>query len=130
MSNPNASAYVVQGIGADTEGTGYRWAFAHPVFRFLVPRMDHPKFVMDFALPERTFRTTGPVDLTFSVNGKFFDRMTCRLPGQLHYEHEVPTDLLRWDAINLVAIDPDKVWTSPSDGSKLGFVVSRLGFVE
>jgi hypothetical protein len=130
MSNPNADAYIVQGFGRDTEGTGYRWAFEHPVLRFLVPRMDHPKLVMDFALPERIFRTTGPVTLAFSLNGKHLDRSTCMRPGQLHYEHEVPLELFHWDAINLVSIEPDKVWTSPADGTRLGFVVSRVGFVE
>jgi hypothetical protein len=130
MSNPNADAYIVQGISLDTEGTGYRWTFEHPVLRFLVPRMDHPKLVMDFALPERVFRTTGPMTLTFSLNGKYMDRSTCMRPGQLHYEHEVPAELVHWDAINLVSIDPDKVWTSPADGTRLGFVVSRVGFVE
>jgi hypothetical protein len=130
MTDSNASAYIVQGIGRDTEGTGYRWTFEHPVLRFFVPRMDQPKFVMDFALSRRTFRTTGPVTLTFTLNGKAFDRKTWQLPGQQHYEYEVPVEFFRWEAVNLVAIDPDKVWTSPDDGAKLGFVVSRVGFVE
>lgn len=130
MSNPNANAYVVQGVSDATEGSGYRWALAHPVLRFLVPHMDHPKFVMEFALPERIFRLTGAVTLTFSLNGKSFDRFICSHPGQLQYEREVPPEFLRWDAINVVAIEPDKVWTSPGDGQKLAFVVSRLGFVE
>ncbi|PWT96802.1 MAG: hypothetical protein C5B51_32675 [Terriglobia bacterium] len=130
MSNPNAAAYIVRGIADDTEGTGYRWAYEHPVLRFLVPRMDHPRFVMDFALPERTFRTTGPVTLTFSLNGETFDRTTYNHPGQLQYAHDVPSGLVRWDAVNQVAIEPDKVWTSPADGTKLSFVISRVGFVE
>jgi hypothetical protein len=130
MTNPNADAYIVQGISSHTEGSGYRWAFAHPVVRFLVPKMDHPRFVMDFALPPQTFQSTGPVTITFSLNGKFLDRSTWTSPGQLNYEHEVPPGLIRWDAINLVAIDPDKVWMSPQDGAQLAFVVARLGFVE
>jgi len=130
MSNPNASAYIVQGISDNTEGTGYRWAYAHPVLRFLVPRMDHPRLVMDFALPERMWRITGPVTLTFSLNGRFFDRWVSTAPGQLHYEKEVPAELLHWDALNLLSIEPDKVWASEADGNKLGFVIARVGFVE
>jgi len=130
MSNPNAAAYIVQGISDATEGTGYRWAYEHPVLRYFVPPMDRPKFVMEFALPERIFRITGPVTLTFSLNGKRFDRTTYSHPGQLQYEHEVPPELFLWDDINLVSIEADKVWTSQADGRKLAFVVSRVGFVE
>jgi hypothetical protein len=130
MTSPNANAYIVQGISSYTEGSGYRWAFAHPVVRFLVPKMQHPRFVMDFALPQQTFQSTGPVTITFSLNGRFLDRSTWTSPGQLNYQHEVPPGLIRWDAVNVVAIDPDKVWTSREDGAKLAFVVARLGFVE
>jgi hypothetical protein len=129
MANPNANAYIVQGIGDKTEGGGFRWAFAHPVLRFLVPPMDHPKFLMDFALPEPTFRVTGPVTLTFSLNGRFFDKRRFAEMGQQHYEREVPGGWLRFGALNLVSIDPDKVFTA-EDGVRLGFPLSRVGFVE
>jgi hypothetical protein len=130
MSNPNADAYIVQGIAAYTEGSGFRWAFAHPVLRFLVPRIDHPRFIMDFALPETTFRATGPVTLSISLNGLPFDRPRFDHPGPQHYEHDVAPQLLRAGAINLVAIDPDKLYTSAADGVKLGFPLSRVGFVD
>ncbi len=129
MSNPNAAAYIVQGISDATEGIGYRWAFDHPVLRYFIPPMDHPRFVMEFALPERMFRATGPLTLTFSLNGRQFARAGFPNPGQLTYEREVPPELFHWNAINVVSIEPDKVWTQP-DGARLGFVVSRVGFVE
>ena len=129
VANPNASAYIVKDVGDQTEGGGFRWAFAHPVLRFTVPPMDHPKFVMDFALPEPTFRVTGPLTLTFSINGRFFDQRRFAEMGQQHYEREVPAGFLRIGALNLVSIDPDKVFTA-EDGAKLGFPFSRAGFVE
>jgi len=130
MSNPNAAAYIVEGIADATEGSGFRWAFAHPVVRFLVPRMEHPRFVMDFALPERTFRQTGPVTLSFAINGQPLDRARFDHAGQQHFERDVPLALLHFDSVNLVSIQPDRVWTSPEDGAKLSFVIARLGFVE
>lgn len=129
VANPNADAYIVQGIGDKTEGGGFRWAFAHPVLRFLVPSMDRPKFLMDFALPEPTFRVTGPVTLTFSINGRFFDQQRFDKMGQQQYEREVPAGFLRFGALNLVSIDPDKVFRA-EDGAELGFPFSRAGFVE
>jgi hypothetical protein len=129
VANPNADAYIVQGIGDKTEGRGFRWAFAHPVLRFLVPFMDHPKFLLDFALPEPTFRVTGPVTLTVSINSRFFDKRRFVEMGQQHYEREVPVGFLRFGVLNFVSIDPDKVFVA-EDGAKLGFPFSRAGFVE
>jgi hypothetical protein len=129
VANPNADAYIVKGIGDKTESGGFRWAFAHPVLRFLVPPMDHPKFLMDFALPEPTFRVTGPVTLTFAINGRFFDKRRFVEMGQQHYEREVPDGFLMFSSVNLVSIDPDKVFVA-GDGAKLGFPFLRAGFVE
>jgi hypothetical protein len=130
MTNPNADAYIVQGIGKDTEGTGYRWAFSHPVLQFRVPYIQDPRFRMDFALPPQTFRITGPVTLTFSLNGRTFDKARFDQPGPQHYERAVPAGFLRNEAINQVSIEPDKFYTAPEDGAKLAFVLLRVGFVE
>jgi hypothetical protein len=130
MTNPNAAAYIVQGVGNDTEGTGYRWAFAHPVLQFRVPQIQNPRFSMDFALPLQTFRITGPVTLTFALNGRTFDKVRFNQPGAQHYERAVPEGFLRNEAINLVSIEPDKFYTAPEDGAKLSFILYRVGFVE
>lgn len=130
MSNPNADAYIVRGVATQTEGSGYRWAFAHPLLRFLVPSIDHPKFVMDFGLPASTFHITGSVTLSIAFNGRLFDRPQFDHSGPQHYERDVPPEFLKFGAINLVAIDPDKVYIAPEDGAKLGFPLSRVGFVD
>jgi hypothetical protein len=129
MSSPNASDYIVQGISRNTEGTGFRWAFEHPVLQFFVPAMDQPRFVMEFALPERAFRATGPVVLTFLLNGRTFGRERYDHPGVLSYDHEVPRDWIHAEAVNQVSIEPDRVWTT-SEGERYAFVMSRVGFVE
>ena len=129
MSNPNANAYIVDGISRNTEGTGFRWAFEHPILQLFVPAMDQPRFVLDFALPERAFRVTGPVVLTFLINGQTLDHQRYDHPGVLSYEHEVPREWIHADAVNQVAIEPDRVWTT-SEGNKYAFVISRVGFVE
>ena len=129
MSDPNAANYLVRGFEDSGPGT-WRWAHEHPVLRFLVPDVDGLKFTMDFSLPERTFRETGPVTLTFTLNGKLLDRSRFDRAGQLHYSHEVPPALLHKNAVNLVKIDPDPVWVSKADGGRLGFILSRAGFTD
>ena len=129
MRDPNSNAYVVQGIADHTEAP-WRWAYEHPVLRFQVPDVGRLRFMLDFSLPERTFRETGPVTLTFTINGKRFDRVRFETPGQLHYSREVAPEFLNLQGENRVAIDPEPVWVSKADGGKLGFIISRAGFAE
>jgi hypothetical protein len=128
MADPESDRYVVQGFAARSEAP-WRWAYDHPVLRFLGPDMTRVRFFMDFSIPERTFRETGPVTLTLSLNGEVFDRLRCAQPGQQHYSHPAPAGLRR-NAMNIVSIDPDKLWVSKEDGTKLGFILARAGFSE
>jgi hypothetical protein len=130
MANSDASEYIVEGISGATEGAGFRWAFAHPVLRFVVPHMTRPRFAIDFALPESTFKDTGPVTIRIQINGRVLAEPRFDRAGGHHWEHEVPLELLRPGEVNFVAMIPDKVWTAPEDGAKLGFVIARAGFVE
>ena len=129
MSDPNSSTYVVRGIAGRTEDP-WRWAYEHPVLRFRAPDVGPLKFMLHFYLPPRTFRETGPVTLTFTINGKFLDRARFKVSGQLHYSHAVAPEFLNKKNENLVAIDPDPVWVSKEDGQKFGFVIAEAGFAE
>jgi hypothetical protein len=84
MSDPNADAYLVKDVADHGPGT-WRWVYDHPVLRFHVPDVPRLKFTMDFAIPERTFRETGPVTLTLRLNGTVFGSASFRsaidLPG-------------------------------------------------
>jgi hypothetical protein len=129
MADPNAGAYLVKDVADSGPGT-WRWAYSHPVLRFFVPDVPRLKFAMDFSLPERTLRDTGPVTLTFTINGKLLDRLRCQTPGEQHYARLVPPGMLHPNAFNMVAIDPDPVWVSKADGGRLGFILSRAGFTD
>ena len=129
MSDPNAGAYLVQDV-ADHGAETWRWAFAHPVLRFWVPEFPRLRLTLDYSLPERTFRETGPVTLTIRINGQLLDRHRSDSSGEQHYAHDVPAAMIRPNAVNLVAIDPDPVWVAPSDRARLGFILSRAGFTE
>ena len=129
MEDATAGDYLVQDF-QDRGTSPWRWTYAHPVLRFFVPEAPRLNFTMDFTIPPQTFRDTGPVTLTLRVNGALLDRHRCSQPGQQHYSHGVPNNLLRANAINFVAIDPDPVWVSSDDGTRLGFILSRAGFTE
>jgi hypothetical protein len=129
MEDPNSSSYVVRGFADRSEGT-WRWAYDHPALRFWGPDLPKVNYMMDFAIPEKTFRLTGPVTLTIKVNGSQLDRLRVTQAGQQHYIHEIPPAMLKKNAANEVAIEPDKVYTAPGDNAKLSFVLVRAGFVE
>jgi len=130
LSDSNADTYLVRDFAPAAGAGPTRWAFDHPVLRFFVPAQPRLQFTMDFALPERAYRDTGPVTLTFRINGELLDRHRFDAAGEQHYVHEVPTAMLRANAVNLVAIDPEPVCISKSDGTHIGFVLARAGFTD
>jgi hypothetical protein len=84
---------------------------------------------MDLTFPDQTFAQTGPVELTIRLNGKEFDRVRYAKAGSQQYAKEVPWEWLRPDAVNTVGLEPDKTAAGP-ERERLGFVLSRAGFVE
>jgi hypothetical protein len=130
MSDAGADAYIVRDISSTTENGGWRWTYRSPELRFYVPKAAGLKFRMDFAVPDRIFHSTGPITLTFRMNGKPFDVLRVDKGGEQQYLKEVPPGLIVPETANTVAIAPDKVWTSEQDGATLGFVLMRAGFTE
>jgi hypothetical protein len=129
MSQVDADSYIVQGMRAKSEGP-WRWAHDHPVLRFYLPEVGRVDFEMDFTLPEGNFQETGPVTLTWAINGQVLDRVRYDKPGQQHYSRAVPPELLHPNGVNLVAITPDKTSGRPESGERLGFVLTSAGFAE
>jgi hypothetical protein len=127
MSQQDAASYIVQGMRTFSEGP-WRWAHDRPVLRFMLPEVGRVHFEMELSFPENTFRQTGPVTLTLSLNGTVFDRVRYDKPGQQHYSHAIAAGMVRPNALNLVAIAPDKVARIGEE--KMGFVLTSAGFVE
>ena len=128
MADPRADAYIVGGFRTASEGS-WRWSYDRPVLRFYLPNSGPLEFVMDLTLPEQTFAATGPITIGIAVNGREVDRLRCEHAGAYSYHHAVAEELLRRNAINIVAMTPDK--TARRDGGeKLGFVLTRAGFAE
>jgi hypothetical protein len=129
MNASTADANLVGDVSRSVEPGGWRWAGPRPKLRFFLETTRNLKFSLDFSIAEVTFRDTGPLTLTYSINGRFFDRVRYDKAGQQHYEKLAPESLLRAGRENLVEIEPDKVWTSKDDGAKLSILLLRAGFV-
>jgi hypothetical protein len=130
MTDDNAGLYFVRDIQDSLEGSGWRWAHDRPELRFMLDKTAGLSYSMDFSFPENNFKQTGPVTVTFFVNGRQLDRVRYTTPGDKHFQKAVPAGWLRTGEYTLCRAEVDPPWVAPSDKAWLGFVLLRAGFVE
>ncbi|MFN7932868.1 MAG: hypothetical protein U0R19_06045 [Bryobacteraceae bacterium] len=130
MESPHVDNYIVRGVITREPGASWRWANPKAELRFALSGTQGVKFVADFVIADDTFKLTGPVVMKFTVDGKLIGSARCDKPGEQHFETAVAPDLLRDDEPMLVAAEVDKFFQSPQDGTKLGFLLIRMGFTQ
>lgn len=129
MDDSNADAYIVKDIGRTPEGTGWRWTFQRPELRFYLNSKENLKFVMDFHISPATFAQTGPVTLSVLIGGESLISKRCNQPGAYHLEAPVHgLNIKINEPVNVVA-QLDKLFVSPADGARLGYILQNAGFV-
>jgi hypothetical protein len=129
MGEPQVGRYVVSGILAPGSPEGRSWTSERPELRFALDQTADLKLEMNLAVPVVTLRDTGPITITFFVNGKQLGKLYCPEPGTFHYEAPVPEGWLHVGADNRVAASVDKYWVASLDGQRLGFILTDVGFV-
>lgn len=129
MSDQDADAHILRDVSPTAEGSAWRWTFQRPELRFWLASTARQKLAVDFAIAADTFKATGPVTVSFYVNGKLLGQQRCVKAGDYHFKKTVPAEWLRTDDFTVVAAEADKLWTSPTDGARLGFILARIGFV-
>jgi hypothetical protein len=130
ISNPDASWHIVKDVEPGATGDQWRWTKQNPSLRILAVTTQNLKLSADFTLWDAAFRQTGPVELTFLVNGRALDKIRYNTPGQKHFEKPIPSEWLTTDVESIVSISIDKLYTAPEDGVKFGFILSGIGFVQ
>jgi hypothetical protein len=129
MNDPNAEQYFVADIGKGLEADTWRWTHKRPELRFRLASTKGWRFSMDFAIAEATFRRTGPVTLSFVVNGKLLEKVRYATSGEKHFEKLVPENWIYTSQYNTVAIQADKIFVAEGDGVFLNFTLVRAGFM-
>jgi hypothetical protein len=126
MDDPQADEYLVKDMSAEK---GFRrWAFEHPELRFRVKEIGHLKFTAEFAIPEVTYKVTGPVTVQCAVNGRTLGAMQCDHPGDFRFEKPVPEGLVKAGEVARVTFDAKPRWIAPQDGAQLSFLLRSAGF--
>jgi hypothetical protein len=128
MSDPAANDYIVRDIGL-APGV-YRWAFLHPELRFLVAHPEGMSFRAELAVPEVTFRVTGPVTVTYALDGKVLGSIRCDHAGKYEVRKPVPAGWVEPYQYVHVTFETDHRWVSPEDGAQLSFLLFNVGFTQ
>ncbi|MEZ5354074.1 MAG: hypothetical protein R2762_15660 [Bryobacteraceae bacterium] len=130
MNDPAAPDHILRDISETVEGDAWRWTRQRPMLRFVTPKTDGLRLVMDFAFNGETMKETGPVTIRFLVNGHLLDTVKYETEGAQRFEKAVPKEWLAEGEDAVVAAELDKVWVSPQDGNKLGVILSGAGFLD
>lgn len=129
MSQPGASSHTVRDILGESSAP-WRWTLQRPAVKVKVGFSTELNYVIDFALPNATFKDTGPVTIAFTVNDHVLDRVHYSKPGMKHFEKSVPPEWIELHKDAIAGAEIDKVWISKEDGARLGFILYRIGLLE
>jgi hypothetical protein len=129
MADPGVDLVLVRDIMPRGDEP-WRWTGQRPALNIKVRSDENLKYLIDFTLPEITFKDTGPVSIAFTVNDHLLDRVRYTEPGFKHFEKAVPADWLPINASAVVGAEIDKLWTDPAGGRKYGFIITRMGLVQ
>jgi hypothetical protein len=126
MDNSDAEQLIVKDIYGGNNNIPWRWTKQEPTVKVLVLSREGVKFSTDFAIWDEGFKSTGPLEISFLVNGKRLDKVRYTTPGNKHFEKPVPADWLAGDTAN-VAMSVDKLYIAPQDKAQFGVILSRMG---
>ena len=127
MDDPVVEDYLVSDISPER---GFRrWALAHPELRFRLNDVRHLIFAAEFTIPEVTYKVTGPVAVSYAVNGRTLGTLRCDHPGDFHIHQPVPDGLVEPDKFVRVNFEATPRWISPDDGAQLSFLLRNAGFI-
>lgn len=129
MADSDAPAHFVRDIPPG-EPAAWKWTNQNPAVKLLLKTNQNLRYVIDFTVPEVTFKQTGPVALTFSVNGHVLDTVRYAAYGEYHFEKSVPPEWVDTQKEAIVEASIDKVFVAPGDGAKLGFILTRIGLTQ
>ena len=129
MDDPVSDDYIVKDISPGRDFR--RWAFIAPELRFRLKEPRHLNFAVDFAIPEVTYKVTGPVTVSYAVNGQTLGVAAVRPawrfpPGEAGAGRAGSTGGKQVH----VTFQATPRWISPEDGAQLSFLLRSAGFTQ
>lgn len=130
MSAEEAPRHFVTDILPELHDGLWRWTLQKPALEVRVPKREGLKFRAQLTVPEITFGQTGPVVIQVFVDDRLFAERKVETPGEVIIEEPAGAEFLAVDRPMVIRMVIDKMWTSPTDGVKRGFILTGVGFVE
>jgi hypothetical protein len=127
MDGPDADSFFIKDIYGRFGDAPWRWSKQEPTVGVLVVSSENVRFSADFAVWGDGFKSTGPLEISFLVNGKLLDKIRYTTPGDKHFEKLVPADWLAVNTEATVALRVDKLYTAPRDNAQFGVILARMG---
>lgn len=128
MNDADAPSHIVSDVSPTLEGDTWRWTKQRPTLQVLLAKTGGLKFVTDFTVLEATLKQTGPVTISFYIGDKLLEKVRYDTPGFKHFEKPVEPGWLQTANDTTYSAQIDKLYVSPEDGAKLGFILTRMGF--
>jgi hypothetical protein len=125
MEDSDADQLIVKDIYPSSGVLSWRWTRKDPAVRVPLLSKEDLKFSADFTPWSEGFKITGPLEISFLVNGKLLDKVRYTTPGNKHFEKPVPPDWLAGNTEATVALSIDKLFTK--GGSEFGVILTRMG---
>jgi hypothetical protein len=129
MNGLDAKFAVLAGVDGAGTGTGRKWTDDTARFQFRVSDLSASDLYLRYAVPEVTFRQTGPVRVSIDVNGKPFDSFLRTAPGDGEFRHPADGILAKPFEPFIVSIRINPPYVAKDDNAKLGILLDEIGFV-
>lgn len=129
LQGHDVDRHIVRDVTIGYSPAPWRWTGKEPLLKLEVGGTVGVKFLADYTVPEVSFRDTGPVNITFFVNGSSLGTVRVTKAGPDTFEKPMWDFQLQAGAENTVGAEIDKTWKDPHSGHIYGFILSRIGFI-
>jgi hypothetical protein len=127
MGDSNADRAIIKDIYGSSPGTPWRWTKQEPTVHVLVVSNKNLTYRVDYTIWDEGFTTTGPLRISFFLNGKLLATVHDLTPGNKHFEKKIAEQLLTVNTEATLAFRVDKLYVSPRDKAVFGVILTRLG---
>ena len=124
VADPRCAGNFVRGFRPSGR---WAWTARRAEMQFMVEGGAR-KFTADVYLAGQTLKETGPVSISFYVNGRLLGAMRCDTAREFVFEKPVPDGWVDPSRPVRVMLEADKAWVSP-DGTEYGFLLVSAGFL-
>ena len=113
----------MQGVGV-LESGARRWKRPSPEFRFAVPA-GAQRFEMQYAVPGVVLQQTGPLQLSYCIDGDLAHRETIRNEGDHQTAVPLPTSIQAGGVVN-VRVQVHNPYVAAADQVRLSFQLKKV----